>query len=571
MANELSVLRVLITHFFRRFFDSDTVQVEGETLTTVVRALAVAAAPGLITAFFLESHYPRRTAWGAIEDQYFFVLYSFATMGTVAIFQWEMLFPDRLDFLVLSPLPIKIWQLLTSKVAALIGFFGLFLFACNIFGALVLPAVTSGDFVFPDRFVTGALVLPAVTFADIVRQVYAQVVAVVLSGTFAAAFFLALSGILLCSLNTALFRLISPFVQMVSVAILILSFLFYGKVGDALPLVLSTPIGWARWLPPLWFLGVYEDLLHGAGGPPLAHQMAQYGYRATGMALVVVMLTYPSAWVRMRRLAVEGISTGFGQQARWLGYLIRVTGRRPAAIAILGFIWQTLTRTNRYQVYLAMYGGVGLALATFCAVSFSSDGSRFLLLISERGLYATLPLLLFWMIAGLRIAFALPLSLSAGWIFRISGVSVRECSNAARRWVFLCACTILFLVLLILIAAGWGGKQLLVQTVVGLCLCALLTDGFFLGEPSVPFNKARMPGKTNLPLILTLYLGFFPVFVYGVICLEANLEKHLMRLLLVVSITLGFNGFARKSENGPEEIEEEMEGYEGEFQVLGLS
>jgi hypothetical protein len=571
MRDVSSVLLVLTRHFFRRFFDSDTIRVEGETMTTVVRAVVVAAVPGLMTAFFLENQYPQRAAWGAIEDQYFFVLYSFAAMGAVAIFQWEMLFPDRLDFLVLSPLSIKAWQLLTAKILALMGFFGLFLFGSNVFGSWVLPAVTSGDFAFPDRFVAGELVLPVSTFGAFFQQVYAHVVAVTLAGTFAAAFFLALSGILLCILNTALFRLISPFVQMFSVALLILLFLYYGKVGHALPLLLTTPVGWARWVPPLWFLGVYEDLLHGASGPGMAHQMALDGYRATGMALAAAVLTYPIAWVRMRRLAVEGISSGLGQQAWWMRRLIRAGGRRPAEIAILAFICQTLTRTNRYQVYLAMYGGVGLSLATFCAVSFSFHGDKFLPLVSEGGLHAMLPLLLFWLIAGLRIAFALPLNLSAGWIFRITGVSVRECADAGRRWVFLCSCAVLLLVMFVLTMGGWGFKLLLVQTVVGFCLCILLTRGFFLGEPSVPFNKARMPGKTNLPLLLTLYLGFFPLFVFGAIGLEMNMEKHLGRLLLVSGIALGFDRLVRKIEDRPEEIEEEMEGYEGEFQLLGLS
>jgi hypothetical protein len=60
MAERHSVTRLLTQHFFRRFFDSDTVQIEGETLTTVVRAIAIVAAPGLITAFFLQNSYPRR-------------------------------------------------------------------------------------------------------------------------------------------------------------------------------------------------------------------------------------------------------------------------------------------------------------------------------------------------------------------------------------------------------------------------------------------------------------------------------------------------------------------------------
>ena len=37
-----------------------------------------------------------------------------------------------------------------------------------------------------------------------------------------------------------------------------------------------------------------------------------------------------------------------------------------------------------------------------------------------------MPLLLFWVIAGLRAAFAFPMDLAAGWVFRVTGVSVRS-------------------------------------------------------------------------------------------------------------------------------------------------
>ena len=77
-----------------------------------------------------------------IEDHYFFVLFSFVVMGAVSIFEWEMLFPDRLDFLVLTPLSLKPLQMLAAKAIALIGFLGLFLFACNFFGIWMLPAIS---------------------------------------------------------------------------------------------------------------------------------------------------------------------------------------------------------------------------------------------------------------------------------------------------------------------------------------------------------------------------------------------------------------------------------------------
>ena len=80
MADEQSVTRILIGHFFRRFFDNDTVQADGDTLTTVVRALAIVAVPGLMVSFFLQNHYRYMPLWVAMEVRYLFVLLSFVVI-----------------------------------------------------------------------------------------------------------------------------------------------------------------------------------------------------------------------------------------------------------------------------------------------------------------------------------------------------------------------------------------------------------------------------------------------------------------------------------------------------------
>ena len=280
------VTLMLVVHFFRRFFDNDTLQVDGDTLTTVVRAISVVAAPGLVVAFFLQNQYWRSPLWSTITDRYFFILISFVVMGAVAIFEWEMLFPDRLDFLVLTPLSLKPLQLLAAKALALIAFLALFLVSCNFFGALILPALRNGSFF---------------------RQFYPHLIAVLLAGIFAALFFLALGGALLCVLGAARFRIISPIMQMLSVTGLVLLMLQYAKYGDAMQALLSQPLGMAKWMPPIWFLGIYEQLLHGDAAPAFAREMARYAVRGTATAAVVVLLTYPMAWARMRKMAFEGV------------------------------------------------------------------------------------------------------------------------------------------------------------------------------------------------------------------------------------------------------------------------
>jgi hypothetical protein len=537
MGEKQRVTRILIQHFFRRFFDNDTIQVEGDTLTTVVRAIAIVTVPGMMVAFYLQNRYPK-TPWGAIGDQYFFVLFSFVVMGAVSIFEWEMLFPDRLDFLVLSPLSIKPSQMLAAKSVALVGFLTLFLVACNLFGIVMLPAVSKGDFF---------------------RQIYAHAAAVLLAGTFSALLILALGGVLLCVLDAARFRMASPILQMLSVMALALLLLQYARYGDSMQALLSEPLGMARWMPTVWFLGVYQLLLHGGAAPAFAREMARAAIRGTAAAAVVALLTYPIAWARMRKMAVEGSARRRSQPSRRIARLVHGLIRHPGERAVFHFIGQTIARNSRYQVYLAIYGGTGLALAAACAVRFPVKGATMHPALSNIGLHAMMPMLLFWVIAGLRVAFAFPLNLSAGWVFRITGVNTAECAAAA-------CCIVAALRM-----AGWDARHLLVQVVCALSLGVLLTDGFFFSQQSVPFNQPRMPGKTNFPLMLTLYVGIFPLLILGVIQVEMQMEKNLMKMLLPTLVALGIHVALTLLRRGSDEVEEEMEGYDGEFQLLGLS
>ena len=549
MAEQVRTTRVLIEHFFRRFFDSDTVQVDGETLTTVVRAIAIVAMPGLMVSFFMQNQYPKRSFWGSIEDQYAFVLFSFLVMGLVTLFEWEMLFPDKWDFLVLSPLPVRPLQMLTAKATALTAFLALFLIGSNVFGTLILPLVTQRYFF---------------------RQIYAHALAVSLAGLFAALLFLGLGGLSLCILGGRHFRLVSPAMQMIAVTVLLLLFVHYVRYGDVMQGLLEKPYGMARWVPPFWFLGVYEQLLHNDAAPAFAPVMAQYAFRGTLITAAVVVLTYPIAWIRMRKLAIEGSSQQHRPQPQWLVWALNRITQSPGERAVFVFIGHTIRRNNRYQVYLAMYAGTGLALAIACAGTLGTDGVPAALGLSHRGLHAIMPLLLFWLVAGLRATFAFPLNLSAGWIFRITGASISDSATAARRWIQISGSGVVIGILAVLAAAGWSVSDLLVQLICGLCLCVLLVDAFFGLYKGIPLNQPRLPGRTSLPVMLTLYLGIFPLLILGVIAAEMHLEKHPIKLLVPVAGVAVLHLGVKKLRSGPDEVAEEMEGYEGEFQLLGL-
>ncbi|MBE7158486.1 MAG: hypothetical protein INR62_08655, partial [Rhodospirillales bacterium] len=447
----------LMQHFFRRLFDNDVLDSDGETVTTVVRALAVAASPGLILAFFLQNSYPQRSTWGRIEDQLFFVLFSFAAMAGVAIFQWEMLFPERLDFLVLAPLPLRPGQLLAGKALALSGFLGLFLIASNLFGALMLPAVSKGAFW---------------------RMVWAQSIAAGLAGVFAASAVVAAGAVLLCVVPPVVFRRVLWVLQVLGTAVLGLLMIAYARFGDEIATVLEHP-GWVvRFVPPIWFLGMYQRLLHGAEAQAFAQMAAHRAWVATGVAIASASLCYPLAWIRMQRMAVQGEATHALRPSRWGSQAQTHLIPKQTERAIFSFIGKTMSRNSRYQVYVAMYCGVGLALAISCSTGIAGRGGGRHVVLSRFGLHAVLPLLLFWAVAGLHATFAVPQILPARWIFRVAGVDFHACVQATRHWVVMIGCLLVTFTSLVCGRLHWGWRPLLVQAVWGVCFCVVLVESF---------------------------------------------------------------------------------------------
>ncbi len=539
----------LTRHFFRRFFANDIVDSADGTVTTVVRALSVVTAPGLMFAFWLQNQYVRRPPWGRIEDEYFFVMFSFVVMAGVAIFEWEMLFPDRLDFIVLTPLSLRKWQMPAAKAAALAMFLGLFLVAANLFGTFMLPAVTS---------------------SHVVRQIVAHALATLSAGIFGALALMLLSGILLCIFPPGLFRSVSLAFRMFAITALGLLVIHYARFGDSMQHLLANGGERMRWLPSFWFLGLYQVMQHGAAAPDFAAPMAHRADIALALTLLGVVVVYPLAWTRMRRMAVEERVSKAAVRGRLTRRAVHALVRSPEERAVFHFISQTMTRNSRYHVYMAIYFGAGLALALSCATQVQLHDGVARPALSPFGLHALMPLLVYWTIAGLKMAFVFPLQLDARWIFRSTGASLPQCVIAVRKWAFSCGIAVVIVVTAALACLGWSPRQLFVQALCGVCLSAILVEGFFFAQTSVPFSRPRHPGRTSLPLILTLYLGVLPPSIFGMILLETKLEKNFLALIAPLLLVPVLHFLLQKLRDRAVLIEEEREGGDGEFQLLGL-
>jgi len=527
--------RILTRHFFRRFFDNDTLSASGgadagETETTVVRALSFCAVPGLMFAFWLLPSYPGRAPWTTEADRYFFVLFSFVAMGAVATVEWEMLFPDRADFLILLPLPLKSRELFYAKGRALLTFLGLFLVGVNLFATILFPAVsTRGN-------------------GNYFHAVWAHLAAVLLSGICAAFTLLSIEGLLLCALPSDWFRPISTVLQSLSIAVLLLLLLLYPLVASHLQPLMEGQIALARWIPPLWFLGLDESLLQGAQAPAASWNLATIGLLATGSVTLLALIAYPLAWSRQKKRAIEGASQPRGNRSRPIAAILAKTIlKRPQQRAIFHFLTQTIARNPRYQIYLALYAGAGLALALCTTISVRQSGQHALTpTLWQPGLHAILPLLLFWTVAGLRGSFSTPVDMRARWVFPINlalAPTTAEsdpyafpgpAAKSAKTWVLLCCLALSGLTLALLLALHWSYSALLIQAVTGAALSLLLADLFFLGRTQIPFTRPRLPGRTNLAIVFTLYTVVFPVTVLATVRWELRSESRLSLLIWTI-------------------------------------
>ena len=302
----------------------------------------------------------------------------------------------------------------------------------------------------------------------------------------------------------------------------------------------------ARYFPPFWFLGIYESLLAGSSSLPVFTSLAKTGCLATAVVLALAIVSYPLAYRRRMRYVVEGSGVFDTRNFALLPIrrLLHVTLLRNAVQrGIYHFISCSLLRTQRHRVYMAMYGGLGLALLISCAVLLKPSHARLGFALSTDGLRAAVPIAAFWTIAGLRNAFLSPADRSGGWIFRvILGKPGTEQLATTTLWIlpFVLVMTLGMVALITLVAPpelhGW--RPTTSQALLASGLCLLLTDALFLKVRSIPFTGEERASTTNLAIKLLQYFGFFPPLVLLAVDLEPWLEASLWHVAGTMGIAV---------------------------------
>jgi hypothetical protein len=314
------------------------------------------------------------------------------------------------------------------------------------------------------------------------------------------------------------------------------------------PNFLQSENGYALYLPPFWFLGIYQRLLEGPSALLIYTRLSHTGTTALIVVFGLACLAYPFAYLRKIRQLVEG--PGRDESRAWLTKPVnRVVHalliQQPISRAVFHFIHQTIMRVQRYRIYLVLYGGVGLSVVLATILRITVVNQLILIESSADGIRSALGIVPFWMITGLSIAFISPGNQKGSWIFRIvHGRPVYfeaaiRLLRAQKFWVMLWTTLVTFAACALMCAMappelkGWPARSAIFLVAGGMCL--LLTDLSFLNVKIIAFTGEPSRESSNLAFTVLKYFIFVPVIAWLPLVVEPWIEMSRQNFAIAVA------------------------------------
>jgi hypothetical protein len=502
---------LLLEIFRARFLENDT---EGTFDANVYQVIGALATPGLLVALFvlpLFMDLALRTPgpdvdWLIRGTRLFFPAYSFAVTGFATLFEWDVLFPDRRDFLILAPFPIRLRELFGAKFAALGVFMLTLIVAVNFFPTVMLPVFS--------------MTIPKIGVTGIIRLTLTQIAATGGASLFAFFAVAALQGVLINATTPAIFRRISPAVQMCGMSVMVIALVTFPLYMLLLrPMTESHSIG--PWLfPPVWFTGFYDLLL--PGGDSSFALFGILGAKALGFAIAVFAISWALGFRRHYRRVLESEDTSSRRPAiSPIGRLILL----PEERAIFEFSGRILARSTKHRMFLATYLSVGVSFGLLTTLVVRAGKLGW----SHEGLRTFPFLIAFFVISGLRAALQFPAELASNWVFRLTESSWAEVARTATRKRILVGGLLPALALFLPVEiAVWGWAHGALHFLFQLTAGALLIEVLFWSFNKVPFTCSYFPGRINLALLAVAYLYGFTSYSFHLADLEKTIDENVL-------------------------------------------
>src|SRR5262245_323369 len=420
-------VRALTSAFFTRFFESDTTVERTDATRSFFWLLALLAAPGFLLTTYRQFLWERLVRRGegldalvrtVRADTAEYLALTFVAVAIIAAARWQSLVIDRRDALVLGALPARARVFVIGKLAALAGYTGLLAAGMHL-GTAVVYGFSLGGMQRPSN-VLGTLAGLAIAGVGLTAFVMTAIAAA--------------QPATLAIVGPRGFARASVTMQMALVAsVLVVFVLSPGHSPRAFSTFDADGVAgpaWVFWLPPLWFLGVFETIV-GSASPEL-RDLARTGWIALAAALGVLLAASPIAGARTLRATF-----GIASTPRWFAgrrlsdRFARALARQPAARGALTFAFATIARVSAPRLVLALLCAAGLtSLVPVLSAALDVHPA------STTAVLAFPFVMQFFALLGLRLAIRTPVELPGRWLFDQTDVSPLAGRRAAWRMLF---------------------------------------------------------------------------------------------------------------------------------------
>jgi hypothetical protein len=516
---ELGQFAILSRHFFGRFFRNESVDFEDQMKERLIVALTLLAVLFSWVSWLLlfKYHFVPDIDRSWQEKNYVLTL-MMLIFSIVTLLEWDVLFPDRQDFLNLVPLPVRLRTVFAAKLASFVLFIGTF--------SVAMMSVSSFLFsIYLTEWRANSLVLAA-------RYVLAHNLAG-FAANFAVFFgFVFLQFFLMAALPPALYRRVSLLVRFALIAglvFLLLGFMaqpsILGRSFHDLEPLREAGDPFMREFPPLWFVGLYEVLL--GTRDPLFLAQSRTALLALGLALAAFMASSALSYHRHIRKTLEirkGRPAFFRISEAWRSLLAATVLRSSEERAVYGFFSDTLRSSTKHRTSFTYFLAVGAASVMLFVAAYRD---AFKDLTPANGHLLVQPLLLvFAVIAGIRVLVNQPASAEANWAFRLTETPrTAKYLSGLKKAVVIKLILPLFGAVLVFHLAIWDPGTALLHAAFGLAVSLLAVGTAFYHYRKVPFACSYVPGRlklhfTALPSLLGLMFGLMAL---------AAVEKGILR------------------------------------------
>ncbi|HUB80672.1 MAG TPA: hypothetical protein VMB03_17830 [Bryobacteraceae bacterium] len=505
----------LVRHFLVRLVRSDQDAASSEMQLGTGALLGMLAMPGAMASFLMLDKYSTFLGWlrgrlgqnvfiVSIPDKYLFLAMAMAITGIVTVLKWDKILPDAQDYLNLAPLPIRPRTVLAANAAAIAIAVLAFAIDVNAIPAVFFPLFVSAG---------GELTGPAfVRFAGI--HMLCMMSASIF--TFAAVF--ALLGAISAILPREAFRVVSSWLRgLILVGFLMLLVSGLAGPGSLLRHLNADPHSPARFLPSLWFLGLYQVLQ--IRSQPVLVMLARDVLPGSFAVLGLALVSYGISYRRRFASALEGGRRPSDRRASallvWFLDLFG-SGANGFIRAAHRFTVRALLRNESHRLSVCVAMGVGWLAAWNSGSLAASFSAAYVLIL------------------GLRFAFEIPAAAPAAWVYRaVLDPREHETLPVARRVMFAFLTPIVLLPALALAWWNAGVATACLHTAYlgALCLCA--SELQLAGYRKIPLTCPTPGFRDHLLMLCLLQFLGYEFFTRGGFAVEQWMLGAPWRFLLV--------------------------------------